>query len=453
MARLAWFTPLPPTRSGIARYSAEILASLQRTRAHEIDVYVEKGPESFTAPSPGVRLFPAHDFVWRHGRDPYDLTIYQLGNAPYHDYMWAYLTHYPGLVVLHDGQLHHSRARLLLQQRRHDDYRREFWFNHPDARKDLAELGAAGLLGSLTRLWPMLRVVLDASRAVAVHNRWLAEEIEASHPGCRVGVIEMGVPAATIKAGARERIRARHQIPLDAVVFTALGKVTPEKRIRETLQALATLGAGGRNAHLLLAGESVDYYDLRTEARALGVDAKTTFAGYAADEEIDDYLAASDVCVCMRWPTSRETSASWLRCLAGGKPTIVTDLVHTGDVPTLDPRNWSVLSTANDERPVGVSIDLLDEGHSLRLAMTRLADDARLRDTLGANARALWADRFDIVRMRTAYEQAITGALAAPPPDAQRRRGLPAHLRSGGTEYAERILRDAGFPGDVDVSL
>ena len=81
--------------------------------------------------------------------------------------MWAYLVRYPGLVVLHDGQLHHARGRMLLQrwQPRRDDYRREFWFNHPDANPDLAELGAVGLLGSLTYLWPMLRIVVESSRS------------------------------------------------------------------------------------------------------------------------------------------------------------------------------------------------------------------------------------------------------------------------------------------------
>ncbi len=150
---------------------------------------------------------------------------------------------------------------------------------------------------------------------------------------------------------------------------------------------------------------------------------RVTFAGYLADDEIDDYLAASDVCLCMRWPTSRETSASWLRCLAAGKPTISTDLVHTVDVPTLDPRDWSVLDArlksrptdtksvgpvAKSAGPVGVSIDILDEDHSLKLAVRRLASDEKLRVSLGSNAHALWAERFRLERMVAGYQEAIS---------------------------------------------
>jgi hypothetical protein len=58
--RFAWFSPLPPTRSGIAVYSAELLPLL-RARRWTIDV--------FTAAN-------AHEFVWQNRRHPYDLTIY-----------------------------------------------------------------------------------------------------------------------------------------------------------------------------------------------------------------------------------------------------------------------------------------------------------------------------------------------------------------------------------------
>src|SRR5215216_2775600 len=156
MPRLAWFTPLTPAKSGIAQYNRELLPPL--AAVHGIDVFVDGAPGAFVSPDPRLRLFDAHDFLWKHRREPYDLVVYQLGNAPCHDYMWAYLTRVPGLVALHDGQLHHARGRMLLQQwpPRQDEYREEFWFNHPDANPDLAELGAVGLLGSLTYLWPML---------------------------------------------------------------------------------------------------------------------------------------------------------------------------------------------------------------------------------------------------------------------------------------------------------
>ncbi len=437
MPRIAWFTPLPPVRSGIARYNRELLPSL--AHVHQIDLFVDGRPEDVSAPDAGMRVFSAYDFAWRERERPYDLVVYQLGNAPCHDYMWAYLVRYPGLTVLHDGQLHHARGRMLLQrwQPRQDDYRNEFWFNHPDARKGIADLGAAGLLGSLTYLWPMLRVAVESSRHLLVHNEWLAGDIRESYPGAAVTVVEMGVPAPAPRADARQRIRTRHGIPDDVILFTAFGKITPEKRVREALRAIAEIVEHAPNVHLLLAGEAVEYYDMAREASRAGIDERLTIAGYVDDDEMDDYLTASDVCVCTRWPTSRETSASWLRCLAAGKPTIFTDLVHTADIPAFDPRSWKIQAGT---APVGVSIDILDEAHSLKLAMRRLVTDEKLRSALGANAGRLWAERFQLEGMAAGYQEAIERALQAQRPGV--RGNLPSHLRSDGTEHAGSLVKE-----------
>ncbi|MCC6388934.1 MAG: hypothetical protein IT302_16295, partial [Dehalococcoidia bacterium] len=85
--RVAWFSPMPPSPSGIAAYSAEVLPLL-RARGIAIDVFTEL---------PGTAadgLMAARDFVWMQRRLPYDLTVYQLGNARCHDYMWGYLFRY-----------------------------------------------------------------------------------------------------------------------------------------------------------------------------------------------------------------------------------------------------------------------------------------------------------------------------------------------------------------------
>src|SRR5438105_3608286 len=110
--RIAWFSPMPPVHSGVASYSVELLPHL--IDDFTIDTFVDR-PSA--RPSSG-NAFDAHDFVWRQQRQPYDLVVYQLGNAPCHDYMWAYLVRYPGLVVLHDARLHQARARQLLERQR-----------------------------------------------------------------------------------------------------------------------------------------------------------------------------------------------------------------------------------------------------------------------------------------------------------------------------------------------
>ena len=94
-----------------------------------------------------------------------------------------------------------------------------------------------------------------------------------------------------------------------------------------------------------------------------------------------------------------------------------------------------------------VSIDILDEDHSLGLAMRRLAADANLRAALGGEAHALWARRFTLDRMVEGYRAALDAARLAPAPSpASRRDRPPGHFLTDGTEHAARLLRELGLP-------
>jgi glycosyltransferase involved in cell wall biosynthesis len=448
MPRLAWFTPLPPVRSGISAYSAELLPHL--ADRCEIDVFVDER----AVPCAGrANTHPAHHFVWKHFLRPYDLTVYQLGNATYHDYMWPHLTRYPGLVVLHDAQLHHSRAKALLSRGRLDHYRDEVRYNHPDAPDTLAELFIRDLGGSLYYDWPMLRAAVRSSRLVAVHSGRLAANLREEFPGTPIEAIHMGVADPVPATPARD-VRARHLIPPDSFVFAAYGGVTPEKCIPAVLRSFASVARAAPNARLMLVGETVGYYDVRAEVGALGLKDRVIVAGFVADEDLPAYLHAADACLCLRWPTCRETSASWLRCLAAGKPTIITDLSHVDDVPTLDPRSWTVLESCDpDEVTAGggthvagaVSIDILDEVHSLTLAMRRLARDPALCAELGRQARRRWAQAHTLERMAADYQGAITRALGLP---AVRPTGLPPHMLVDGTEHARALAAEIGVTLD-----
>jgi glycosyltransferase involved in cell wall biosynthesis len=369
-----------------------------------------------------------------------------MGNARCHDFMWGYLFRYPGMVVLHDAQLHQARALQLTGcwTPRRADYVAEFQANHPETAPDVALLIAAGLGGTLFTHWPMTRLVIEQARLVVVHNRSLAQQLAERHEGRPIRAIEMGVPDPALPAPrlTSAEIRSRHAIPPDAVIVAAIGGLTPEKRLSEIVRAVAALAPALPQIYLLLVGAHADHYDVVEEARTWGLSDRVRAAGFVADEEVSAYLAAADVCACLRWPTNRETSASWLRCLAASKPTLITDLAHQCDVPVLDPRGWRVLDVRHPARdPIAVAIDLLDEQHSLQLALERLAVDAGLREVLGRSARQWWETHHRLETMVDAYETLLEDAEAIPPPDGG---ALPAHLRDDGSGRMRDILETLG---------
>ena len=490
MRRLAWFTPLAPVRSGIAAYSAELVPGLAGRFVIDLFVDADRVPvrdreSGLEAAGPSIRVRPAHEFAWRHFCEPYDLVIYQLGNSSCHDYMWAYMVRHPGLVVLHDGQLHQARARALIARGHLDEYRAEVAWSHPGAPSDLADLVISASAGSLYYLWPHVAVPMRSARLVAVHNAGLAESLRERFPGVPVDVVRMGV-ADPLAPGTGWMVRQRHRIPPDAVVVSAFGAVTPEKRISQALRALAPIAAEQPRVRLLLVGEAVSHYDVAAEAASLGLADRVIVGGFVADADLPAYLDASDLCLCLRWPTSRETSASWLRCIGAGRATLVSDLTNTAEVPALDPRSWRTLpslagareaglgageaapagggartalpspsphgsdndtteahlpSSVVDREPCAVAIDMADEVRSIRAALSRLVRDGELRRRIGQAARRHWERDHTLGAMTADYERVIARALALPAPG---REGFPGHLVADGTEWARSLVEPFG---------
>jgi glycosyltransferase involved in cell wall biosynthesis len=453
--RVAWFSPMPPVPSGIAACSAELVGEL-RSR-HHIDVYVDGAPG---AAPPGADA--AHEFIWRHRINPYDLTVYQVGNSSHHDYLWPYLFRYPGLTVLHDAHLHHARAAQLLRTKRDADYRAEFAANHPQVHPDLAELAVAGFDNYLYYFWPMTRLVIEASRLTAVHTETTARELKADLPDAAITSVRLAhgtsIPVGQARS-SRERLRGGYGLNDDSLVFGVFGGLIPEKRIPQILEAFAAVLPYAPTAHLLLAGAAARHYDVAADVRGRGLESRVTITGYVdTDEALTAYIAACDVSLNLRWPTAREMSGPWLRALAAGRPTIMIDLAHLTDVPSLDPRTWQVNSiatrdsrlaarpdpsnreprTANRDtiEPVCVAIDILDENHSLRLAMRRLATDGELRASLGAAGRRYWEREHSMPRMLEDYERILADAAGRPAP----RVTLPEHLVTNGDRLLKQVL-------------
>lgn len=459
MIRLAWFTPWPPQRSGIAGRSAE-LVPLLAARGHAIDVFLDdRDPLVSTvvsraadrAPVAGeVRPQSAHDFVWRQEQGQYDLSVYQIGNSRVHEFIWPYLFRWPGLVVLHDARLHHARGRALLSRGRFDDYRAEFVWNHPGASPDAAELGVRGFDGVYYYQWPMRRATVESARLIASHSRGATEELRAEFPDRPIEYIALGEGPVTFDIErARRSVRMGLGIPDDVVLFGAFGALTRDKRLPEILKSFAATRAWVPEIRLLLSGQPDRKLDLDGQIASLGIGDVVHWLQPADDVEFDAAIAASDVALNLRWPTALETSGPWVRSLALSRATVIIDLVHQRHVPVLDPRTWrrhapcENVSPSADEEAVAVAVDILDEEHSLRLAMRRLATDAALRLELGRRARRFWEREHTVDHMLDDYERVMALAIeeALPAPE------LPTHLRPDPARFAKEIA----LPFELDL--
>jgi glycosyltransferase involved in cell wall biosynthesis len=336
-----------------------------------------------------------------------------------------------------------------MRSRRAADYRVELAWNHPDANPDLAELAIGGFDSHLYYDWPMTRLVARASRLVAVHTEALAIRLRADVPEAAIATVALGHGTALSPdeaAAAGRRARAQHGIAPDAMLVGCFGGLSPDKRIPQVLAAIAAVRPLVPQAHLLLAGEVPQHYDLRADIERHGLTNAVTVTGYlASDAAFTDAIAACDVALNLRWPTAREVSGPWLRSLAAGRATVIMDLAHLTGVPTIDPRTWRAATT---EAPCAVAIDILDEDHSLRLALRRLGTDRALRDALGRAARAYWQEHHSIATMVEGYRGLIAAARQRPAATVE----LPAHLRDDGGGALDRLLEPFGLPSPLPAS-
>lgn len=121
--------------------------------------------------------------------------------------------------------------------------------------------------------------------------------------------------------------------------------------------------------------------------------------GRVSRDEMLLRMAACDVAVNLRHPSLGETSATLTRLLGLGRAVIVSNTGAFAELP--------------DDCCAKVDVDET-ELDTLVAILSRLADDARLRATLGANARAHYEARHTPAAAAAAYLEVLRATAAAP---------------------------------------
>ena len=217
--RVAYFSPMPPEKTGVADYSALLLPALQ-TR---LDIAAA-----------------------RHGRKRAprgsDAALYHVGNNPdAHAWIVDALRRRPGVVVLHDFVLHHLVAGMTVGRRDGHGYLDAMEREHGVVGRLLAH----GVLDKrIPPLWesrpedfPLAGFVLEHATGLIVHSRTVRDLVRAAGydgPIC-------GHPAPGV-AGTRHPGRAG---PM-GLTIGCFGVVNSSKRIPELFERSPRFGRGAR---------------------------------------------------------------------------------------------------------------------------------------------------------------------------------------------------------------
>ncbi len=374
-APLGFVSPLPPVRSGIADYSADLLAALCR----EVELVTYPPAEARKA------------FAGGH-----QAVLLQVGNDPLHlpslEALRENAGRVPSLLVLHDYSLHHLFAAGYLDRGCVEEYALELERSHGARGRTLGDRARAGERHPVWDLapwgWPMsLGAVGDAS-AVIVHSRLVRGALLRERP--RVPAFEIPHLVAPAPVHGRDEARLGLGLPLDRVIAATLGIVTPAKRIGKLLEGLA-LVPPGRRPFVVVGGAVADDDPLVRAVRDRRLEEDVRFTGYLSDRDFWRLARAADVSVNLRFPTVGETSGAVCRLAGCGLPVVVSDVGWFRELP----------ESFASKIPVGEG-----EPEAIARELDSLASDGALRRTRSNAARA-WGEARSPVRIAQSYARVV----------------------------------------------
>jgi glycosyltransferase involved in cell wall biosynthesis len=326
------FTPLPPAKSGIADYSLELLADLVAASPQRDIVVVAPQAKAY-ANRPWRAITP--DEYQRCPELHNAPTVYQLGNNRDHVFAYKAFLERPGVVVIHDFNLHYLVEDATLVLGDLAAYRRTMVDEYGEPGGTLADLRQLGYFSESQKLTLSLTGhVLRRATGIIVHSQWVFDRLPPEAKARAVVVPHHFAPQALHYEGL-DRAEARSRLGLDQDLFTvlALGYITPPKQVQATLAALGMLKKRGLKFRFLVGGERNPSFDIDAHIRSHDLVAETTITGFLKEDDFFHCIRAADLLVNLRYPTVGESSGTLARALVLGLPAIVHNFGPAAEYP------------------------------------------------------------------------------------------------------------------------
>jgi glycosyltransferase involved in cell wall biosynthesis/SAM-dependent methyltransferase len=386
--KVAFFSPLPPAKSGIADYSAALVAELRRLVSIE----------TFTAA-------PAN-----YNPADFDVALYQIGNNPHHDFCYEMALRYPGVPVIHEANLHHLIADITIKRGDWDAYLREVEFDGGAEALAYAQRVKTLEVGPDYDGVPMLRRLLCASRAAIVHSECVEQELRKAGFTRPVGRIQHGAWAPEAdRMGYRQRLGIGEN-----TLIGAFGFLKPYKRIAESLRAFRRLLKVEPGARMILVGEPHPEFPLDSLIESLGLGPSVRVIGFAPIDDFVGYLAACDIVLNLRFPTVGENSGTLMRALGLGKAVIVSDVGSFREFP--DDIVLKVPVDASEEDLLFEYLNLLVSRPRIRASLGQAALQWVERECTWRRVAERYAEFLDAVHTNRSLTVAAPAKPTEPPP-------------------------------------
>ena len=260
----------------------------------------------------------------------FDIDVYQVGNNPFHTFVYEAALRRPGVVVMHEANLHHLIADLTIRLGNWDAYMAEVALNGTPQDIEFSHRVRALEVGPDYEKVKMTRRILDSARGVIVHSQFMVDEMR---DGGFKGPVARIPHGSWLPQGDRLEWRTRLGLGPDAPLIGAFGFLKPYKRIAESLRAMRRLVRVAPESRMILVGEPHPEFPVQELIRSLDLEDYVRLLGFTPIEHFTGYMSACDIILNLRYPTVGESSGSMLRALGLGKAVLVSDVGSFREFP------------------------------------------------------------------------------------------------------------------------
>lgn len=325
--RIAFLTPFPPDRSGVADYTAKSLEEIGKLAV--VDVFTDA---TSSKEFPGVRnIFPLSEKPFQ-SKD-YDKVVSIIGNSHFHTEILKYHLRYGGACIQHDNRM----AELYAWNMGHEKFAKKA--SELIKRKvEIAEcqnwLKDPSLLPTL-----FLEDIIKKSQPLIFHSKVTQKLVKQMYgvdseylPFCLYRHFDEQSLSLHNKSEARKNLN----IPNNEIIISTFGIVDDTKCPIDCIYAIYFLNKWEIPASLYFVG---DPGPLKTTllklSEELGITNKIhLLESWISPEKYENFLLASDFAIQLRTFGFGGLSGAVLDCISAGVPTVVNnDLAESTNSP------------------------------------------------------------------------------------------------------------------------
>ena len=393
--KIAYFTPVSPQRTGISDYSErELIPHL--SRHVNVDVFIDKNVTPSNKDfSDNFEIYPYTEY--EKLKNGYDIVLYNMGNNQLHEYIYNTLLKSPGISILHDIYLHGFLWNMSLARGNAERYIDEWRYCYGDKGVQIAKAAIAS--GNYPEFeYTLTKRIIESSLGVVCHSDFGASRILGE--GANTNITKINQPFTisddllNLKLLDKEALKINLDLRGRFPIITSFGFIFAHKRYSILLRAFKRFLNRYPKATLLLVGE--DAMCIQRMVSDLGLSEAVVTTGFVPHSRLSDYLAVSDFCVNLRYPTAGETSRSVLQIMAAEKPVIVSNVGWFQEMP--------------DRCCLKLNVDSYEEDILVEY-MDLLASDEKVREAIGKTAQAYVAEEHNPEKAAWDFYEFVKGVL------------------------------------------